>query len=139
MALPLLRFIAYRDYYVVRVENLAQLSVPQIQQIEAFAEERRSRLDFSNASMRIWKRIDFAHFNKTLALAGIMADTIESEVVPQKRAQETPVQENPSIGFGKYKGMRYSELPEPYLLWLKGNYNGPERSAIESELRRRSL
>ena len=134
MALPLLRFVAYKDYYTVRIENLTRLSVPQIRQLEAYAVERRSVLDFSTASMRIWKRIDYAHFNKTLELAGIDADTIESEVV-----HPHPPMDNPVIGFGKYKGMHYADLPEEYLLWLKHNYNGPQRQTIEQELRNRSL
>ena len=138
MAVPLLRFVAYRDYYIVKVENLTELSVAQIRQLEAYAHERRSVLDFERSSMRIWKRIDYDHFNKTLELAGIVADTIESEVVRQTGLQNHPIPD-PAIGFGKYKGMHYKELPEEYLLWLKRNYNGPERALIEQELQNRSL
>lgn len=140
MALPLLRFIAYRDYYTVRVENLTLLTVPQIRQLEAYASERRSVLDFNTATMRIWKRIDYAHFNKTLLTAGIAADTIESEIVRPDSvpAPPLPVEES-VIGFGKHRGLRYSDLPESYLLWLKNNYSGSERGLIEAELSRRSL
>ena len=141
MALPQLRFIAYRDYYIVRVENLTALTVPQIHQLEAYAAERRSRLDFNTSTMRIWKRIDYAHFNKTLEAAGIAADTIESEVV--RRDAGAPAQPEPEpdarVGFGKHRGMRYCDLPESYLLWLKNNYSGPERGLIEAELSRRHL
>ena len=138
MVLPLLRFIAYRDFYIVRVENLTLLSVPQIKQLERYASERRSVLDFEDASMRIWKRIDFDHFNKTLELSGIAANTIESEIVrPGIAPEEVPV--SPKIGFGKYRGLSYSELPDDYLQWLKRNYQGPERQNIERELSSRSL
>jgi hypothetical protein len=138
MALPLLRFVAYRDFYIVKVENLTQLTVPQIKQLEAFATERRSTLDFNKASIKIWKRIDYDHFNKTLELAGIVANTIESEIAKPQDAPQQP-RHSPKVGFGKYKGLSYSELPNDYLLWLKRNYNGPERSAIENELQARSL
>jgi hypothetical protein len=138
MALPLLRFVAYRDYYTVRIENLTELTVPQIRQLEAYAAERRSLLDFSTATMKIWKRVDYAHFNKTLKLAGIAADTIESEVVRPDSMPAAPAKD-PVVGFGKHRGMRYGDLPEGYLLWLKNNYSGPERGLIEAELTRRGL
>ena len=117
------------------VENLTSLSVPQIQQLERFAGERRGRLDFSTSKIRIHKRIDFSHFNQTLVLSGIMAATIESEVVPlvPPKAVDT------LIGFGKYRGTSYSELPLEYLLWLKQNYQGHERPNIEQECRNRSV
>lgn len=134
MALPLLRFVAYSEYYTVTVENLTALTVAQIQELEAYARQRRGRLDFATGRMRIAKRIDFDHFNKTLELCGIKADTVASEVINQL---ETP--SNAAVGFGKYKGMCYSELPEEYLLWLKRNYHGREREFIEQELRSRSL
>lgn len=138
MALPLLRFVAYKDYFTVTVENLTQLTVAQIRQLEAFALERRSRLDFETATMRIWKRIDFNHFNKILEGASIAADTIESEVLRPDTVSTAPVQD-PVIGFGKHRGKRYRDIPDSYLLWLKGNYSGPERGLIEDELTRRSL
>ena len=138
MALPLLRFVAYKDYYTVTVENLTALTVPQIQQLQAYASQRRSRLDFENATMRIWKRIDFGHFNKTLESAAIIADTIESEVVRSDTVAVAPVKD-PVVGFGKHKGMRYADIPDSYLIWLKGNYSGPERGLIEAELTKRSL
>ena len=138
MALPLLRFVAFRDYYTVTVENLTELSVPQIRQLEAYAEQRRSRLDFTTSRMTVWKRIDFRHFNRTLEAAGIVADTIESEVVRPSAAPPEPVQD-PVIGFGKHRGLRYRDIPDGYLLWLKSNYSGPERGYIEDELARRNL
>lgn len=134
MTPPRLRFVSYSEYYMIIVENLPELSVNQIRQLEAFAEQRRARLDFTNATIRIGKRITFDHFNRTLELCGINADTIESEPLNQiETLPETP------IGFGQYKGMSYSELPEDYLLWLKFNYRGRERELVDQELQRRSL
>lgn len=138
MAIPLLRFVAYRDYYTVTIENLTALTVPQIKMLESYAAERRSVLDFATATMRIWKRIDYAHFNKTLEYAGIVADTIESEIARPDAAPAAPAAD-PVIGFGKHRGMRYRDIPESYLLWLKNNYSGPERGVIEAELSRRGL
>jgi hypothetical protein len=141
MTLPLLRFVASRDYYTIRIENLEALSVPQIRQLEAFAMQRRSTLDFQTASIRIWKRIDYHHFNKTLEAAGIAADTIESEIVrsPSAAAEAPPERVTAKVGFGKHRGIAYAELPESYLLWLKMNYSGPERHYIDQELAARNL
>ena len=134
MTVPKLRFVAYSEYYTIIVENLALLSVDQIKELEAFAAQRRGRLDFATSAFRIGKRISFEHFNKTLELCGIKADTIESEPVNQI----TPASNTP-VGFGQYKGMSYSELPQEYLLWLKHNYRGREREFVDQELQSRSL
>ncbi|MEA3374033.1 MAG: hypothetical protein U9Q62_10160 [Campylobacterota bacterium] len=135
MALPLLRFVAHYDCCDIIVENLPSLTVPQIQQLEKFASDRRGQLDFSNSKIRIHKRIDFEYFNRILELSGIQADTIESEVV-----KATPVKAvNALIGFGKHRGTSYSELPVEYLLWLKQNYQGHERQYIEQECINRSI
>ena len=135
MALPLLRFVAYYDHYNIIVENLTELTVSQIQQLEKFAKDRRGGLDFVTAKIRIGQRISFEYFNHILELGGIKADTIESEVVLEKpKAAVDAV-----VGFGKYKGMHYSEIPNEYLLWLKQNYRGYERQNIEQELLNRSL
>lgn len=135
MVRPLLRFVTYRNYFTLTVENLAQLSVAQIQRLEKFASDRRARLDFNTARMRIAKRIDFHGLNQLLALSGIKADTIESEIKRKKDKSSV----DPIIGFGKHRGMYYSEIPVEYLLWLKKNYQGHERTALDRELMNRSL
>lgn len=138
MARPLLRFIAFYDHCKIRVENLEALTVPQIQKLEAFALQRRSRLDFATSEMVIWKRIDYAHFNRLIEASGIAADTVESEIRKPAASSEA-VTPDPVVGFGKHRGMRYRDLPEHYLMWLKSNYSGPERGFIEAELSRRHL
>jgi hypothetical protein len=141
MTLPLLRFVSFADYYDVIVENLSSLSVPQIKQLEAFASQRRSKLDFSTASFRIYKRIDFHHFNQLLEASGITADTIESAVkrdIPvRNEASASPL--DAVIGFGKHRGTKYTDLPVGYLVWLKKNYQGPDRMIIDQICQRRSL
>ncbi len=135
MALPLLQFVAYSNFYDIIIENLPSLTVSQIQQLEKFASDRRGRLDFSTSRIRVYKRIDYDHFNRTLELSGIKADTIESEVVVAVPVKVVDA----LIGFGKYRGTSYSELPVDYLLWLKQNYQGHERQYIEQECINRSL
>lgn len=134
MVRPLLRFVAHYDHFAVKVENLSELTVEQIQKLEKFASDRRGRLDFTSATIHIGKRIDFDDFNRILELSAIKADTIESEVRAEKDA--APV--DAVIGFGKYRGMQYSQIPLEYLLWLKKNYHGLERPTVEHELMRRS-
>jgi len=132
MVRPLLRFVAHYDNFTLKVENITALSVSQIQELEQFAAARRGRLDFSTSTIRIWKRLSFGELNRILALSGIQADTIESEI---KRKKETSV--DAVIGFGKYRGTHYRDIPTHYLLWLKKNYQGHERQALEDELRSR--
>lgn len=132
---PLLRFVAHYDYFTLRVENLTALTVPQIQALEKFASDRRGRLDFTTSTIKVRKRIDFNDLNRILALSGINADTIESEI--KRKKEESSV--DAVIGFGKYRGSNYKDIPTPYLLWLKKNYQGHERQALELELRNRSL
>jgi hypothetical protein len=133
MVRPSLQFIAHYDYYTVKVNNLHELTVVQIQELEKFASDRRGRLDFATAMMRIGKRIDFDDFNRVLEFSGIKADTVESEI----KVREKQKSADAAIGFGKYRGMHYSEIPSDYLLWLKKNYQGQERRFIEHELQSR--
>jgi len=134
MIRPLLRFVSNYDHFTVKVENLAQLSVAQIQELEKFASDRRGRLDFTSATINIRKHIDFDDFNRILELSSIKADTIESVI----RRQNDTVPAEAVIDFGKYRGMHYSQIPLEYLLWLKKNYQGHERQTVEDELVRRN-
>lgn len=134
MNVPLLRFIAFNDHVEIVVENLTALSVAQIKQLEAFASQRRGLLDFTTARISLRKRIDFTHFNKIIEAAGIYADTIESQIV-QNEIPTKP--EEPIIGFGKYRGLKYSDIPDNYLLWLKKNYRGAETGFITDECQKR--
>jgi uncharacterized protein (DUF3820 family) len=43
------------------------------------------------------------------------------------------------IGFGQYKGMFYSELPDTYLIWLQNNYRGAEQENVLKEVEKRKL
>jgi hypothetical protein len=49
------------------------------------------------------------------------------------------VKSQPRVGFGQYKGIEYSNLPDSYMIWLKTNYRGYDRELVEAELKRRNL
>jgi len=123
-------FTKYQNSFSVHVKNLEQLSVEQIQSIEAFVELRRGFFDFNTYTFSIPKRVEFTEF-KTL-IETIFTDVLCEEVIlkiPQKSKVE----------YGKYKGMLYCDLPDVYLLWLKSNYHGKDREIIEAELKSRTL
>jgi hypothetical protein len=127
---PQFLFTSYKNSYKVVVKNLESLSVEQIQQIEHFVKERKGIFDFETYSFVIQRRIDFEEFYKLMRELGMIVDI--EEVLPQQKYE-------PRVGFGQYKGLLYSELPDSYLLWLKNNYHGYDRNYIESELKSRKL
>ncbi|MFA6138705.1 MAG: DUF3820 family protein [Sulfurimonas sp.] len=119
-----------QDSFHVIVQNLEQLSVEEIQKIENFVSIRKGIFDFNNYSFFIPKRIDFDEF--ILLLRHVEIDAICEE-------ETLKVISHKKIGFGQYKGMLYSELPDSYLLWLKSSYRGAEREIIDAELKQRNL
>jgi hypothetical protein len=127
---PHFLFTAYHNSYKVVVKNLESLSVEQIQQIEAFVKERKGYFDFETYSFVIQRRISFDEFCKLMRELGMSAD------IEEYRAEQ---KQEPRVGFGQYKGLFYSELPDSYLLWLKNNYHGYDRDHIERELKARNL
>lgn len=131
MTKPQLLFRGLQNSYCVVVQNLELLSVAQIQELQKFVANRHGYFDFETFTFCIQKRITFSEFVKLLHFLEIRAD-VEEQIV---QSSECAMQ----IGFGKYKGMLYTELPDSYLLWLKKNYNGSERETLMDELRRRSL
>jgi len=116
--------------YSVKVVNLEQLSVPQIQELEKFVVNRKGIFDFNSYSFSIQKRLEFYEF--TLLMKKLNMDVRCEENIVLKVSQ-------PRIGFGQYKGMQYNELTNSYMLWLKTNYSGYDREKIEKELKRRNL
>ncbi len=114
----------------VEVKNLEALSVAQIVAIEQFVKERRGIFDFSTYSFVLQKKLTFEEFVKLVEESSLDAVVINN---PLK------VEAERRVSFGQYKGVSYSELPDSYLLWLKSNYHGKERSYIDAELKRRRL
>jgi len=123
-------FTKYHNSYRVDVKNLEQLSVEQIQELQHFVENRKGIFDFRSYSFVIQKRIEFHEFVTLIQYSDIKARCEENIIT---------LQSQPRVGFGQYKGMLYSDLPDSYMLWLKTNYRGYDRELIEAELKKRNL
>lgn len=123
-------FTQYAKSFSVHITNLEQLRVEQIQELEHFVKARKGVFDFSTYTFSIQKKIEFPEFVELIEHSNIQAKL--SEHIIQVKSQ-------PRIGFGQYKGMQFNELPDSYMLWLKSNYRGYDRDAIETELKRRKL
>lgn len=125
-----LTFTKYTNSFSVRIQNLEQLSVEQIQELEEFVKQRKGIFDFTTYSFVIQKRLEFREFISLIQSTDIQANCVENTIV--KKTQ-------PRVGFGQYKGMQYNELPDSYMLWLKSNYHGYDRETIDKELKKRRL
>jgi len=123
-------FTHFKNSYSVKISNLEQLSVEQIQQLQKFVSFRNGIFDFSNYSFIIQKRLEFFEFLVLIKHTNINAVCEENLIVKESK---------PRIGFGQYKGMEYSELPDSYILWLKSTYRGYEKETLDKELRKRNL
>lgn len=123
-------FTKYSNSISVHVKNLEQLSVAQIQDIEAFVRERKGIFDFNSYTFTIQKKLEFNEFFALIAKSSIDATCEEKSLNVQQRER---------VEFGKYKGMLYCDIPDSYLLWLKSNYMGKDRDTIEAELKFREL
>jgi hypothetical protein len=130
MSKPHFLFTKYANSISVHVKNLEQLSVAQIQSIEAFVMARKGIFDFNSYTFTIQKRLEFNEFISLLQNTSLDA-TCEEKIIN--------IQQRERVEFGKYKGMLYCDLPDSYLLWLKGNYMGKDRDIVEAELKFRSM
>jgi len=125
-----LTFTKYKSSFNVHVENLEELSVEQIQALEAFVKSRNGVFDFNTYTFAIQKRLEFYEFVTLIKHSSIEATCRELILKTSQQAK---------VSFGKYKGMSYSDLSDSYLLWLKSNYRGKERDIIDAEISSRSL
>lgn len=123
-------FTHFHNSYSVKIPNLEKLSVEQIQELQNFVKQRKGIFDFETYSFSIQKRVEFHEFTSLLKYLHIDA-RVEEHIIIKETA--------PRVGFGQYKGMQYNELPDSYMLWLKANYRGYDRTKVEEELKRRSL
>jgi hypothetical protein len=130
MSKPHFLFTKYVNSISVHVKNLEQLSVAQIQSIEAFVMARKGIFDFNSYTFTIQKRLEFNEFISLLQNTSLDA-TCEEKIIN--------IQQRERVEFGKYKGMLYCDLPDAYLLWLKSNYMGKDRDIVEAELKFRSM
>jgi phosphatidylinositol kinase/protein kinase (PI-3 family) len=127
-----LLFKALNKSFCVKIENLEELSIPQIQELQEFVKVRRGIFDFESYTFAIQKKMSYEEFCKLLEFTQISA-TCHEEIFVSSAAM------NERVSFGKYKGLFYSEIPDEYLIWLKRNYRGEQKEIIESEYRRRNL
>ncbi|MCF6310050.1 MAG: DUF3820 family protein [Sulfurimonas sp.] len=123
-------FTKQPDSFSVHVENLEQLTVPEIQILETFVDVRNGLFDFETYTFFIPKRLEFDEFVSLVNL------TLPNSTCEEKNLK---IQQKAKVEFGKYKGMYYSELPDAYLLWLKANYRGKDRDIVDVELNFRTL
>jgi hypothetical protein len=128
---PIFTFTQYKNSFHVKVENLELLEVRQIQEIESFVQERKGVFDYETYSFVLQKKINFEEFCTLL-------EHLEIKATCQENFLHSEASRN-AIDFGKYKGSRYSELPDEYLTWLKRNYRGIHREEIDKEFSRRNL
>jgi len=130
MVIPKFIFTKYFNYFEVYIENLEKLSVQQIQEIEIFVKNRKGIFDFNRYIFSIQKRLEFEQFLSLMKYEGFEIECIERVII--KKEQE-------KIGFGQYKGMNFCDLTDSYMLWLKVNYRGYDRTKIDIELLKRGL
>jgi len=123
-------FTHFHNSYSVSIPNLEKLSVEQIKELEYFVSSRNGIFDFETYSFVIQKRLELYEFSALINHLGIDARIQERIIIKETE---------PRIGFGQYKGMQYSELPNSYMLWLKTNYKGFDKEKIDKELRKRNL
>jgi len=123
-------FTQHFNSFSVYIDNLEQLTVKQIQEIQQFVKVRHGIFDFETYTFVIQKRLDFNAFVSLVKNSNLNA-VLEENI---------PISSNgPRIGFGNYKGMLYSEIPDSYLIWLQENHLGSEREKIVSEYKSRNL
>jgi len=125
---PVLRFDRYENFFRVYIENFNLLSVEQIQAFEDFVKQRRGVFSF-DGYFDIQRKLSFESFVKLMTSLGF--DAVYEEIIHEKN--------RPRIGFGQYKGLYYDELPDSYLLWLKNNLIGKDKTYINDEISRRGL
>jgi len=127
---PHLIFTKYNNSFSVYVKNLEKLSVKQIQELQKFVAQRKGVFDFNSFTFVIQKRLEYEEFVQLIKHTSIEAVFEEIVLVRKTDAK---------IDFGKYKGMKFNELPDAYLVWLRANYRGKDRELIDVELKSRKL
>jgi hypothetical protein len=123
-------FTKYAHSYRVDIKNLEELSVEQIKKLQEFVSLRNGMFDFDTYSFKIQKNLEFYEFAKLVKELEINARCEEAKMT---------FKDAPRIGFGQYKGMFLSDLPDSYLLWLKTNYHGDQKELILKEIDKRKF
>ena len=123
-----LSYTQYQQEFVCKIENISELSVETLKELESFAASRSGRLDYITESFTIPKRIELHHLQELFELKGL------DVFITQKEPRVQKVSQNATINFGKFKGQKWSDLDNDYLLWLSKNINSEDRQVALDEL-----
>lgn len=126
-----LAYTQYHREFVCKIENIQELSVQTLQELENFASARSGKLDYNTESFTIPKRIELQHLQEIFKAKGM--DVFITEHEPKKSA----ISQSATINFGKFKGQKWTDLDEEYLVWLSQNISSEDRHVALAELDRR--
>ena len=111
------------------IKNYDDLDENAIQELIEFAESRGGffREDLKRFSIR--KRASIEYLQQIFKLSDIDVQILEPKTVVDIFASSgstlTPPREaDEIIGFGKYKGQKWGEVPTEYLKWVQGSMHG---------------
>ncbi len=126
-----LAYTQYHREFVCKIENIQELSVQTLQELEEFASARSGKLDYTTESFTVPKRIELQHLQEIFRAKGMNVFITEHE--PKKSA----ISETATINFGKFKGQKWTDLEEDYLIWLSHNISSQDKQTALAELDRR--
>jgi len=126
-----LSYIQYSQQFTCKIENIRELSVQTLHEIEDFATARSGRIDYEKESFTIPKRIELHHLQELFNLKGM--DVFISEEEPRKQK----ISQTATINFGKFKGQKWTDLEDDYLVWLSKNLNSEDKQVAIAELESR--
>lgn len=113
------------DFAIINYKDLDENT---IQELIEFSEGRGGyfREDLKRFSIR--KRASRSYLQQIFALSGIEVEIREphavTDIYAHKSTLKVPSEVNEMIGFGKYKGQSWGELPMEYLKWMQGSMQG---------------
>jgi len=126
-----LSYTQYSKKFICNIENIQELSVKTLQKLEQFASARSGKLDYEKESFSIPKRISIQHLQDIFNLVGL------NVFITEKEPQAKSIAQSATINFGKFKGTKWIDLEDDYLLWLSKNLNGDDKQTAISEISRR--
>ncbi len=111
------------------IKNYDDLDENTVQELIEFAESRGGffREDLKRFSIR--KRAPIEYLQQIFKRSGIDVQIMEPKTVVDVFANirsglNVPHEAEEIIGFGKYKGQKWGELPTEYLKWVQGTMHG---------------
>ena len=123
-----LSYTQHARNFTCKIENINELSVETLKELENFASARSGQLDYSVESIIIPKRIELQYLQELFNLKGM--DVFVTEKEPQRQK----VSGTATINFGKFKGQKWVDLEDDYLLWLSKNLTSEDKQIALAEL-----